>query len=104
MPKRFLMLLLVSLVMTVLLPGGVRPGIAATNVVLVSCLVETSGGSAFRAIRVAGASSSANTPQIPTGAQTNCAQALAILLTGGFEIISVDGGAEGALYTLHRKN
>lgn len=104
MRKRSLILLLASLAITVSLSGVVRPSIAEANVVLVSCLVDTAGGSAFRAIRVVGASSSANAPDIPTGAQTNCAQALAVLLAGGFELISVEGGAEGAFYTFHRKN
>ena len=104
MRKRFLMLLLASLVMTVLLSGVVRPSIADTNVVLVSCLVDPVDTPAFRAIRVVGASSSANAPEIPTGGQTNCAQTLAVLLAGGFELISVDGGSHGALYTLYRKN
>ena len=103
MRKRFLTLLLASSVMIVLLSGVVRPSIAEANVVLISCVVDTVDTPAFRAIRVVGASSSANAPEIPTGGQTNCAQALAVLLKGGFELISVEGGSTGALYTLYRK-
>jgi hypothetical protein len=104
MRKRFLILLLASLVMTVLLSGVVRPSIAEANVVLMSCLVDTADTSAFRAIRISAASSSAKAPELPTGGQTNCAQGLAVLLAAGFELISVEGGAKGALYTLYRKN
>ncbi len=104
MRKRFLMLVSASLVMSVLLSGVAWPSIADTNVVIVSCVVDTVDTPAFRAIRVVGASSSANAPEIPTGGQTNCAQTLAALLAGGFELLSVDGGSHGALYTLYRKN
>lgn len=104
MPKRFLMLLFTSLAATLLLSGVARPTLADTNVVLVSCLVDTVDTRAFRAIKIVGTSSSANAPEIPTGGQTNCAQALAILLGAGFELLSVDGGSHGALYTLYRKN
>ncbi len=104
MRKRFLVLLLASLVMTVLLSGVARPSIAAANVVIVSCVVDTIDTPAFRAIRVVGASSSANAPEVPSGGRTNCAQTLAVLLAGGFELLSVEGGSHGALYTLYRKN
>lgn len=108
MTKR--VLILVSLLTLVLLLGvnglstAVSPG-GADNVVIVSCLVDTAGTpAAFRAIKVAGASSSAHAPEVPTGARTNCAQTLAALLSAGFELMNVEGSASGALYTLYRKN
>lgn len=110
MTKRVLMLWLVPPLALILLLGVARLSTAvsagaAGNVVVVSCLVETTATPAeFRAIRIRGASSSANAPQLPTGPQTNCAQALAALLNGGFELLNVEGGASGVFYTLYRKN
>lgn len=108
MSKRVLMLLLTSLVIAVSLSGVVRPSAAAppqeVNVIIVSCLIDTVDMPAFRAIRVVGASSSANAPEVPSGGRTNCAQTLAALLSVGFDLISVDGSTHGALYTLYRKN
>lgn len=77
----------------------------ANHVVIISCLVDTSATPAeFRQIKIAGASSSTNAPNVPTGARTNCAQALAVLLTVGFEVINVEGSASGAIYTLRKRD
>lgn len=100
--------LVVPLLISAFLLGIARsnPAVSAGNadkVVIVSCRVGADATPLeFREIKVAGASSSANAPQVPTGGQTNCAQTLAMLLNAGFAFVNVEGGASGALYTLRQ--